>query len=90
MAGSVPPSRFARRRGLPARWQRRWRDVQRRPVARWLVLAAPVLVVLLALSVLAPTGPTARDLSLAWELTGRVGVVVVTALIGRAMLNHGR
>ncbi len=49
-----------------------------------------MLVVLLALSVLAPTGPTARDLSLAWELTGRVGVVVVTALIGRAMLNHGR
>jgi hypothetical protein len=75
---------------VPTRWQRRWRDIQRRPVARWLVLAAPVLLLLLVLTLLAPVGPTARDLSQGWELAGRIGVVVVTALIGRAMLNHGR
>jgi hypothetical protein len=62
----------------------------RRPGARWLALGAPVVVLVVALALVAPAGPSARDLTQAWDLAGRIGVVVVTALIGRAMLNHGR
>jgi hypothetical protein len=75
---------------VPPPWARRWRILLRRPVARWLLAAAPVALLLAALTALAPGGPSGQELAAVWELAGRIGVVVVTALIGRAMLNHGR
>jgi hypothetical protein len=51
---------------------------------------ALVLVLALLLAPPAPPALSEQDLARAWELAGRIGVVVVTALIGRAMLNQGR
>jgi hypothetical protein len=54
------------------------------------MLVAPIaLLASLGLMLLADA-PNAREIAQAWELAGRIGVVVVTAVIGRAMLNHGR
>jgi hypothetical protein len=80
----------AHRRALPPPWARRWRALLRRPVARWLLAATPVAALLMILTVLTPVAPSGAELAVTWELAGRIGVVVVTALIGRAMLNHGR
>lgn len=88
MSGSFLPQRSPQRRRLStwrARWQRAWRRHHGR---RWL-LAAPALL-LLAVPLLSPPGLSEQELARAWELAGRIGVVVVTALIGRAMLNQGR
>jgi hypothetical protein len=78
------------RRIVPPPWARRWRAILRRPGARWLLAATPVALLLAVLTALTPTAPSGPELATAWELAGRIGVVVVTALIGRAMLNHGR
>lgn len=89
MFGPLLPQRPPHHRRRPAwwaRWQRAWR---RHPGRRWL-LVAPVLVLALLLAPPAPAALSEQDLARAWELAGRIGVVVVTALIGRAMLNQGR
>ena len=78
------------RRALPPPWARRWRAILRRPAARWLLVATPVALLLAVLTALTPATPNGAELAATWDLAGRIGVVVVTALIGRAMLNHGR
>lgn len=90
MLWSFLPQRPSHRRGLPLPWLRRWRALMRRRMGRWLVVMAPVALLLSGLAVLMPAAPSEHDLAQAWELAGRIGVVIVTALIGRAMLNHGR
>ena len=82
--------RSGRRRGLPLPIVRRWRALLRRKPARWLMLAAPLAIVSAFALTTLPGAPSQSDIGQAWELAGRVGVVIATAVIGRAMLNNGR
>jgi hypothetical protein len=88
--GPFLPRRSTHRRPLRSPWERRWRALTRHHLGRWFVAAAPVLALIAVLALLAPVGPNGVDLAHTWDLAGRIGVVVVTALIGRAMLNQGR
>jgi hypothetical protein len=80
-----PPRRRAPRPG----WRQRWRAFSRSRLARWLLATVPVLL-LLALLVLAEVAPSGQDLTRTWELVGKIGVVIATVLIARAMLTMGR
>jgi hypothetical protein len=51
--------------------------------------ASPVLA-LLALLALSEVAPHGYDLKPTWELAGKIGVVIATVLIARAMLTMGR
>jgi hypothetical protein len=77
--------RRAPRRG----WRQRWRAFSRTRLARWLLATTPVLV-LLALLALSEVAPSGQDLTRTWELAGKIGVVIATVLIARAMLTMGR